>query len=331
MRSAEKSHLSILDVLRAIAALSVCLFHFNNEHDLEFSKALTFGHYGVELFFVISGFIIPLSMLWAGYRHWDGFRFLLRRGIRLYPAFAIVVLLEILLLTQVRPALGYEGEAAFTWSRAIANFTLSCDFVNERWFLPVLWTLAQEAQFYVLIALTLPLLLSGRKWLQWPTLLLWIIPPYFLGAGPTIFSWSALFALGILACLKREKLIGQRVFWVFLGLAVLSHGTARNEISALLGVGAVLVILYTPRVRFPDSVVAIGTISYSLYLLHLIIGGAVQFNLNRLPESLQHPLISIVLATGVSIAGAAIFYKYVEEPSHNLSRKLKGKGRGNAR
>jgi len=326
--NSNKPHLSNLDIFRAVAALSVCLFHFNNQDDIEFSQAFTFGHYGVEIFFVISGFIIPLAMKWAGFRYRDSFRFLARRWVRLYPVFAIVVLLEVLLLVLVRPLLGVaiEGGDGFTWRRLIANLTLSCEFVGERWFLPVFWTLAQEAQYYLLIVFSFPLIVHRRGFIQIGILLLWIVPPYFVGDGVTIFTWSALFSVGILAFLQKEKLIDTRVFWALLLLAILSQQAVRNSTSAGLGLATCLVILYLPEIR-TRWLVKLGAISYSLYLLHLIVGGAVQFNLKRLPAGMQHEAVSIAAAIAVSIWVSTVFYKHVERPFHQLARRFKTSAR----
>ena len=109
--SAQKQHLAILDILRAVAALSVCLFHFNRRGDEMLLPALNFGHYGVEVFFIISGFIIPLAMFWSRFEYRDTVHFLIRRGIRLYPVFAVVALFDLLFSVYGFPLLGYGGIA----------------------------------------------------------------------------------------------------------------------------------------------------------------------------------------------------------------------------
>jgi len=328
--SAAKQHLSILDVLRAVAALAVCLFHFNYRNGGSLSAALEYGHYGVEVFFVISGFVIPLAMSWSGFRYRDAGNFLLRRMIRLYPVFAIVAIVTLLCEVYGNPLLGYGGGAEdLTWSRAVANFTLTCSMVGERWYQPVFWTLAIEAQYYLLIALSFPLLVHRQVWVRVAILLLWICPSYFVGYGETVFSWTAFFSIGILVFLKQQKLMTTTAFWFLMVLAVYSHEATRNLTSGLLGVLTAVCILYSPEIR-AQWLVKLGAISYSLYLLHIAIGGAVLIHLRNLPESWQwmnNQPLGITLATLVSVGLSMLFYKYIELPIHQLARRFKTRAR----
>ena len=67
----DRDRITNLDLLRGVAALAVCLFHFDYDGALgipSVSHVLSYGYLGVQMFFVISGFIIPYSMLRSGYR-----------------------------------------------------------------------------------------------------------------------------------------------------------------------------------------------------------------------------------------------------------------------
>jgi len=323
----QKEHLAILDILRAIAALAVCLFHFNPRDGSWASFVLEEGHYGVEVFFVISGFIIPLAMFWSKFQFRDSGHFLLRRGIRLYPVFAIVALCHLLFSIYGFPLLGYGGGSPdLTWSRALANFTLSADLVGESWYLPIFWSLAIEAQYYLCIVVSFPFFLSKTKWIQLAAILLWIVPTYFVGYTETVFTWTAFFALGILAFMKKQGLIGRWTFWGLFFLAAFAHQEARNMTSAWIGMETALLILYAPKFR-SQVFEKIGLVSYSLYLLHLIFGSAVLILLRHLPESWQWAPMSVALATLVSIGTAFLFYRYFELPFHKLARSFKTKAR----
>jgi len=323
----QKQHLGILDILRAVAALSVCLFHFNPRNGTWGAAMLEYGHYGVEVFFIISGFIIPLAMYWSRFQYRDSMRFLIRRGIRLYPVFAIVALVNLLFSAYGCPWLGYAGGSPdLTWSRALANFSLTCDFFGEGWYLPIFWTLAIEAQYYLVIVVSFPLLMSEKTWLRVGVLLLWIIPPYFVGYGETIFTWTAFFAMGILVFMKKEKLINAGMFWGLLMLAAYTHEATRNLESACTGIATALLILYAPKLRMP-WLEKIGVASYSLYLLHLIVGSAVIIMIGNLPSAWQWPPITVAIAMLVSIGSALLFYRYLELPFHNLARHFKTRSR----
>jgi peptidoglycan/LPS O-acetylase OafA/YrhL len=99
-----KKEIPILDNLRAIAAWSVCLFHFiytvkgfiNKDNFI--SKLAYFGQYGVELFFIISGLVIPWSLYHSNYQINSFFKFFIKRLARLEPPYIISVLLMLVII-----------------------------------------------------------------------------------------------------------------------------------------------------------------------------------------------------------------------------------------
>jgi len=100
MASKSKNNIVVLDSLRAFAALSVCLFHFvctttgyiTTDWIL---NLFDIGKYGVQLFFVISGFVIPWSMYAAGFQLKNLFSFLFKRLARLEPPYVFSVLIAL--------------------------------------------------------------------------------------------------------------------------------------------------------------------------------------------------------------------------------------------
>lgn len=319
----EKSHLAILDILRAVAAISVCLFHFNRNDDPVFA----YGLFGVEVFFVISGFIIPLAMFWSSFKYADTLNFLIRRAIRLYPLFVIVAITELTLHWLGSSIFGYSGgKPDLTWIRAFHNFTMTCDFTSENWYSPVFWTLAIEAQYYLCIALTFPLLVSKKLWIRLCAVLLWIVPSYFVGYGESVFTWTAFFAIGILAFLYKQKLISTGLFYLFTALAMYSHLTIRGYESMWIGFGTSLLIIYAPAIRC-KPLEWMGSLSYSLYLTHLIIGGAVIHHMRRLPDMWNDPYFVVIFATCISMLASWPLYRWAELPFHNLARRFKTKSR----
>ena len=326
-----QSRLTILDALRAIAAISVCLYHFNGKGDSDpvgrssISFLLQHGNYGVEIFFVISGFIIPTAMFWSKFTYRDTGNFLLRRWTRLYPAFAFVAIWQLIFSHTGNAALGYGGDSpGLTWARAITNFTLTSEFFGHGWYLAIFWTLAVEAQYYLLVALSFPLLVHRREWVRMATVFAWIGATYVAGYGPSVFTWTAFFSLGILVFLKKQQLVRSWLFWVLLVLAAISHESSRNEISACIGFATAVLILYSPAIK-SRILIGLGAISYSVYLTHLIIGGAVLIHWKRLPAWLQIGDLSIAAATLVTVAVSVGFYFCLEKPFHNLARRMKPK------
>lgn len=110
MTSALQRH-SALDILRGVAALSVSWYHFTNGNsaflpDGTLKTSGEYGWLGVEVFFVISGFIIPFTLARSGYRLADYGTFLVKRVVRLDPPYLVAIALIIALgyLSWPRPA-----------------------------------------------------------------------------------------------------------------------------------------------------------------------------------------------------------------------------------
>jgi peptidoglycan/LPS O-acetylase OafA/YrhL len=108
---AEKEHLGVLDFLRGFAALSVVLYHFtfgqHTQGKLDGGGVLTkffwpplkplfaWGHLGVEVFFVISGFVIPYSLWNVRYQVRGFFTYMLKRIVRICPPAYMAIILTI--------------------------------------------------------------------------------------------------------------------------------------------------------------------------------------------------------------------------------------------
>jgi len=327
----DRNRLANLDVLRAAAALLVCLYHFDRENLLGLSSIgglSQIGYLGVNMFFVISGFVIPLSLWRAGFRYRDTGNFFLARFLRLYPAYAAAAILAVVLWHVSAAVPGFAGrQPELPWDVLWTNATLTCDLLGRPWILPLFWTLAIEAQYYVLIALSLPLLVNRSRWLVFGALAFWICAPLAAGEGPTVFSWTALFTLGICVFLHREKLIPAAAAMVVFGLAAAVETMVHGPASASFGCGTAAFIAFCPALK-ARGLVAIGLVSYSLYLIHTLTGGRVINLATRLPHDEPVRLLVLLVAVLVSIAAAAVMYFVVEKPSHAWSRRFRpGRGR----
>ena len=319
-----------LDILRAIAALMVCLVHFLRKPLYEGTliwDIFQYGKYGVDIFFVISGFVIPLSLLKCRFKIGDIFLFLKSRFIRLYPAYFIAAFLTtgMWYFSYLMP--GFRGEvgAPLGIERILANISLTCGFFHQEWYAFVAWSLAIEAQYYVLVALSFPLLIHRSPQIRISILFMWMIAPLAAQTGPTVFSYTALFGMGILAFLLSEGLLSKIEFWILMSLAVcVEWVTDRGPAGTLFALATSMAILYLPKLKIP-SMAWIGAISYSIYLLHVPFGGRVMNLLERFPNFPGIKLFSIPVAIGVSIVVAAVFYKFIEKPSHQFSRYIKQK------
>ncbi len=326
----EKDHLSNLDILRALAALAVCFYHFDLNSFLGVpwvSNILKHGHYGVDVFFVISGFVMPLSLYRSKFRTLDAGTFLRSRFIRLYPAYLLSMGAAILLWYLSSLAPGFHGKAlSVSIKQLVTNLTLTCDFFDTKWLLSVYWTLSLEAQYYILLAFTFTWLTHSSKAGMLSMLALWLIAPLIVGKTPTVFTWTALFSMGILVFLRRERLINNMLFWGLLAAATVIHWKTKGPLSGTLGPLTALIIAYVPPLRWP-SLIWVGTVSYSLYLIHVPFGVRVINLAERLPHIWYMRLPAIFLALAVALVTAFLFFRFIEAPSHRLARSFKSKKR----
>ncbi|GAA4738662.1 acyltransferase [Modestobacter marinus] len=155
-QQAGPSRLRALDGLRLLAALSVAVYHYLAYEGAapawgqapsslfpQWSGAAAYGWLGVEVFFVISGFVICMSC-W-GRSLGDFFR---SRVTRLYPAYWAAVVLTTVVVT-VTPAIGQD----IPFTDVLVNLTMLQDAVGADRVDGVYWTLWVELRFYLLFAL----------------------------------------------------------------------------------------------------------------------------------------------------------------------------------
>jgi peptidoglycan/LPS O-acetylase OafA/YrhL len=165
-----KPHLPALDGLRALAVLMVIAHNVElfdiAVHEGLMAKVMTFlldfGWVGVTLFFVLSGYLITGILLDARGKAGALVKFLARRGLRIFPLYYALLILEFAVL----PALGAHPNLAEQngWRQLwFWTYTVNwAGFFDPAWLphgLPHLWSLAVEEQFY----LVWPLLMLGMS------------------------------------------------------------------------------------------------------------------------------------------------------------------------
>lgn len=152
-RSESVRHLYVVDLVRFVAAGAVAVFHltWNNRY---FPALPPVGWIGVEIFFVISGYVIAGSM--AGASTAD---FVRKRVLRLYPAgwiCTIISLIALLTLGTAQQAVGVYGQAGK------AAFVFSMALFGDRFVATAYWTLPVELAFYAVMAALLAIGRPGR-------------------------------------------------------------------------------------------------------------------------------------------------------------------------
>lgn len=335
----------LLDGLRLCAALMVVAYHYLGRNHSHWgtsvpelfpfaSKYAAYGALGVQLFFIISGFVILMS---AEGRSLG--QFVASRLSRLFPAYWVAVMATAAMMTWLsRP----DEFRDFSISDVLINLTMTQSAFGVASVDGVYWTLWVELLFYVLVAILIWRGITESRVLAlafiWPLIgaismkadgILddLLIPKYspFFAAGMVIYliyrNGHSLLRWLVLTFTIAASTTQGVTYWV---LANMSKDTGR-ELSPTVGAlililffAIVLTVTLTPIAhRGPSWLSFAGALTYPLYLIHENWGW---WTINRL-----HPLLGKWPTVGVTLVlvgiAAALIVKFVEEPLRPRLRK----------
>lgn len=318
----------MLDALRGIAALGVCWYHFTHGNVTFLPEGLlkssgTFGWLGVEMFFVISGFIIPYSLQRGGYRLADYGTFLLKRVIRLDPPYLVAILIIIALGYASTATPGFAGpKFAPSFVQVLLHLGYVNVFFGYPWLSPVFWTLAIELQYYLLVGLLFFAIAHRSAVVRVSTFGGLTALALLFPAGQFLCHWLFLFMLGMAAFQLRIGLMERRQFlgWVVL----LGAGAWYVESIPVAATGVVTALLLGLLEAQPQPVfLFFGHISYSLYLLHVPVGVRVINLSQRFVHGTAGKVAVLGMAWAASIGAAWLLYRYVERPAQQWSSRIR--------
>ena len=332
--SRAQSHIPILDQLRGLAALAVCFFHFTNGNrsylpDGDTLKQIgSFGWLGVESFFVISGFVIPYSLYLRDYKIHDIGGFTARRLKRLEPPYIACIALVIGLHYLSASSAGFKGQVLdLSWQRLAAHIGYLNAILDYGWLNPVFWTLAIEFQYYFFIALAYPLLTHGRLSVRLASVLAVALTCLIGGANKALLPhWLPLFALGMAAFQYHCHKIPGAIFGLLCSMIVVIAWLFVGPLEALVGAATALIIVLAKNRSISNWLSPLswyGIISYSLYLVHVPVGGRV-INLCSRVSGWPSRYAGIVVAFAVSTVAALAFWWLVERPSQHWAKGKSG-------
>ncbi len=320
-----------IDALRGLAALAVVLFHYTTRFtelyapDSPASWAFPYGHFGVNLFFIVSGFVIFMTLERVA-RPMD---FVVSRFSRLFPAYWAAVL-----VTFAVVAVGGLPGKEVNGLAALANLTMIHGLFKVPHVDGVYWTLEVELLFYGFMLLLYQLGRLGRiHQVLWALLALrmlyfvlarfWGIDLPWIAFRLLILQYLPWFALGICMyqlALNRTPTHSRAPLWTIaaaLGVLFIAQGLVEGLLGACLS--ALVYGAARGRVALLGSAVLVwlGAISYPLYLLHENIGWVVQRQLlaRGLPMDwavLMVLALSLVLATALT--------RTIEQPAMHAIR-----------
>jgi peptidoglycan/LPS O-acetylase OafA/YrhL len=340
-------HVASLDLLRGLAAFAVAIPHYLILNSPEHSTAKVISVLSVEIFFVLSGFVLaPQIIACARYGAWLNLKiFLIRRWMRTVPAYLVALLAISAISGQL-----FTSDF-FRYAIYAQNLV---DQANHTDYFPVAWSLSVEEWFYVTFPLFvfLAAYLLGRvdKRLLWGTALLFIgaiiIGRLVAGShenwdedvrrvvvfrvdaiafGFCLYLFVELGRQPLFSGFSRKTLLSATLFVasVVIGLAV-THGAVigNNPIAQQLFPFAAALFGMTTIAMFSkfrelteghDAIrqvcLYLGRISYSIYLFHLLLILLLEPALRSYPLPLQ---LTVFIACMVLFS--SIFYLYFERP-----------------
>lgn len=315
-----------VDALRGLASFGVCWLHLTHGTfpllpDGWLKRSGTFGWLGVEIFFVISGFIIPHALYRARYRITDYPVFLAKRIIRLDPPYLVCIALVILLgwLTGIMP--DFDGES---FRISFAQFLLHLGYLNVffgyKWLNPVFWTLAIEFQYYLAVGLLFPLIKGTDMRLKVVVAVVLGTLAFLIPSLLFLPRYLFVFMMGMATFQYRNQLLSRRQYLI--AVAVLGVGAylTLGKLVAFAGAVAALLIAFV-TVRF-YLLHFFGEISYSLYLLHMPVAVIVARLCSPFIHSERDVIIALFLALAACVGSAYLLYRFVEKPAQGWSSAL---------
>ena len=334
--SAGLLRLDSLQILRAIAAFAVLVFHLGDSLVRDFGMFATnpfeIGAHGVDMFFVISGFII----CYASKDSSSSIEFAKKRIFRIRPLYYLLTF-GVFAIALVAPQLLNSTEANFVnlaKSLAFIPYEAANGLVQPLLFLG--WTLNFEMFFYLLFAICIGLrhreIVVGLVVVAIALTGLWVdfghvIPDFFSRSIILNFAWGvAVF----LVYKHMPSLIAKlRWLWVPAAVFILMQLIWPIPLSGEFSIGIpsafiLLSVLPQNKISGPvgDGVKLIGDASYSLYLVHpYVIQACVKVIIPLLGGGILAIALLSVLSIIGSIVASVLLFKFVEKPSNLWLRK----------
>lgn len=351
-----------LQALRGVACLMVFGIHlgiWESHYGISrplLTPLLWFGYAGVDLFFVLSGFLIAHTQWSAVGRPAKLPGYLFRRAWRIYPAFWVMMLLAVSameLANAVPPAV--DGDRSARWLTWLSLFPT----MTPNLYVPVAWTLPYELMFYAAFGL---LLLTPRPVAPW-LLVGWAVAVGAVAAttGWLYFSplplvqhavnphvWEFLLGCGIAGLLRLNVTrfgrvavllgVGWAAAWVpVFNTAKTPYEMGMNPLLRVFvfGPAAALIVYGVVAVErrggwvFPHWLQRIGDASYSIYLWHTPVGTLLHdWTAKWWDHKLLPHLGWLAMMTAVGVGGGLLLHRWVEKPLLGLfTRKGRADGK----
>lgn len=327
----KKEHIYILDILRFFAAICVVVFHYTSTEVLKgnidnnlfesIRNYTKYGNLGVNLFFMISGFVIFASAVGR-----TPISFIISRIVRLYPGYWVSVSLTALSLILIGSDI-----VTLNLSQYFINLTMLNNYFNIDDIDGVYWTLQIELKFYFCIFLLI-WLNAFDKYRYWIPVWLMLTVVFYFYQQPFFMGWfispeySSYFIAGVVFFLARSH--GFNVLYLIMisiSLCIsliynidrydsMDRYVSENEslISSVIIFSFYLmfVAISLRKINVANSrlIIYMGAITYPLYLLHNVIGKAIYSYF----MGIMNPLYLLSLIAIFIMFVSYLIYFYIE-------------------
>ena len=332
-KDATRSQLISIQLLRAIAALTVVVGHTITEiHQVGVAYPdlpVNFG-IGVDIFFVVSGFVMVLTGGKLAGRPGAPLEFMRRRVIRVVPLYWLYTLAMLAAIWLFPAQLNQSSTSAAQVTCSLLFLPCNDPVVGYHPVLSLGWTLNYEMFFYVLFAAALAFRPAAAWFLRlWGLLLAALVAGAVLG-GPFLFWGDEIvleFLAGAVIALVFQKVGPMRSAFGFV-LAVLAAGILYFTVTE--GNASRLIFLGVPAILFAAGFIFalpeswerrsapfarfLGDSSYSLYLSHPFALAIVKIAWNRLDPAHAFPTVYLVVSRLGAVFAAHLSYVMLERP-----------------
>lgn len=356
--SGSGKQIKALTGIRGIAALFVVIYHYHIflEYPDPIGTFFNHGYLSVDLFFVLSGFVMSMTYgrLFVNGFTWPAFAtFMGRRFARVYPLYIFVTLLVIFMMAFFSVEYGVK-EVPLTWSNILSHILMVQAWGVSKSFVGPAWSISTEWAAYLVFPLLAYLALYKSAMLAaiMGIISFFVLSPWGLQSFYTGFRGVLDFSDGaelspLIRCICGFSL-GMLAYRV---ATEWDAGTAflRKNASALLLTGALFILLLIPRTDiaivalFPLLIISIstddnkvakfigwspvyglGVISYSLYMVHIICLWINPQLIEMMKETgVPHAYtVAMMLQIVVSLIVATVTYFCIEKPGRAIIQKM---------
>ena len=327
-RESNGGKICVFDLMRALACIGIVVHHFLYHP----TRAGIFIYSGIpmEIFFFVSGFLIPMSLENCNIK-----QFLIKRFFRLIPVLWLAVLIHCVVL------------CIFNLDSIVSNLFLIGDLVKKHEFVRTSWSLKVEIKFYLICALSFFLFKDNRKrfycmlflylslctfayCFEYTAVHDFIKLRYVIQLTSGCFIASAYYFYTKKYISKKEFIISSLILFAML-LFQKNFTTFRLNTNSIHYCCGYLISLFLciKCKNLGNNVVIkyIANISYSLYLFHMLFMDlSFRFVDGLMPDFLRHSVAYMFFYELIILIPCAcmchFIYKYIEKPAYDFGRKL---------